>query len=63
MQVNANGHLQDKQIHTASVVRNMHFKEAECGGKKIVFDFVISSDVNMQWEHETLACFHLFFLH
>lgn len=48
MQVNANGHLQDKQIHTASVVRNMHFKEAECGGKKIVFDFVISSDVNMQ---------------
>lgn len=31
MQINANGHLQDKQIHTASIVRNMHFKEAECG--------------------------------
>lgn len=40
----------------------MHFKEAECE-KKIVFDFLISSDVNMQWEHQTPACFHLLFLH
>jgi len=47
IQIDANSHLQDKQIHTTSVVRNRHFKEAECE-KKIVFDFVISSAVNMQ---------------
>lgn len=45
-QTNANSHLQDKQIHTASVVRNTHFKEAEC--EKNVFGFVISSVVNTQ---------------
>lgn len=42
----------------------MHFKEAECGKKnKNVFDFVISSDVNMQREYQTPGCFHLLFLH
>lgn len=45
-ETNANSHLQDKQIHTTSVDRNMHLKEGEC--EKNVFGFVISLVVTMQ---------------
>lgn len=59
-ETNANSHPQDKQIHTASVVRNMHLKEGKC--EKNVFGFVILSVMNVRWEHQSLACFHLIML-
>lgn len=34
-ETNANSHLQDKQIHTASVDRNTHLKEGECEKKSL----------------------------